>query len=29
MSFALLELVGFAVPIALIAIFDRLANRRR
>jgi hypothetical protein len=29
MSFAWLELVGFAVPVALIAIFDRVANRRR
>jgi hypothetical protein len=29
MSFAWLELVGFAIPIAAIVLFDRIANRRR
>jgi len=29
MSFAWLEFVGFAVPIALVAILDRVATRRR
>jgi hypothetical protein len=29
MSFAWLELVGFAIPVAVIVVLDRIANRRR